>query len=74
MSKKTYFRTVNGVNGVILNKHIEFLTGKKAINYEWSKDENTYIFYVKKEFEENEKSRKILEAFCKFYKSKIVFV
>lgn len=48
---KFHFNTVSGINGINLNKVLEFLTGERSVKYEWLENEKTFEFLVKKKFE-----------------------
>ena len=70
---KWHLKTVSGVNGVVLNKHVEFLTGERSVKYEWLDTEKTFQFLVKSSLVPEEK-RGILEYFEKFYRVRIKFI
>lgn len=61
--KKQYFKTVNGVNGINLKKFITFVFGIAPVNYEYSEEEVTYIFYVDEAAFKTQKRQKLKEAF-----------
>lgn len=70
---KMHLKTVCGVNGVVLNKHLEFLTGERSIKYEWNEAEKTFNFMVKKELVPEDKAY-IIEHFQNFYKVRVKLI
>lgn len=73
MAKK-YFKTVNGVNGINLNKIVEFITGETSVNYEFDENEKTFVFYIKKEYNETKQGKAMLSHFVNFYNVIVKFV
>lgn len=76
---KDIFRTVNGINGININKVLEFLTGERAHSYSWNEKEKEFVYLIKKEFANNEKiaemtRKEMIEKFQEFFQVKIKLI
>jgi hypothetical protein len=69
-NKKMHLKCVNGMTGVQLNKVIQFLTGEKALNYDFDKEQNKFVFTVRKSLVPEEKLNYI-KYFEEFFHSKV---
>ena len=68
-----HFRTIGGINGMNLNKHLAFIFGEKSLTYEWSEEEKTFTFFMREELISADKKREELKKhFEEFYRVKIV--
>lgn len=70
---KIHHKTVCGINGVSLNKVVEFLTGERSFKYEWLESEKTFLFWIKEDLVPEDK-RGFIEHFKSFFKVKVKFV
>jgi len=68
------FKTINGINGININKVLEFAFFEKSIKYYYDKDEKTFVYLMKKELfegDENERNRAVRDRFTDFFKVQI---
>jgi len=60
------FKTINGINGININKVLEFAFFEKSIKYYYDKDEKTFVYLMRKELfegEANERNRARLKKY-----------
>ena len=76
---KDIFRTVNGINGININKVLEFLTGERAHSYKWDNDSKEFVYIIKKDFANDEQvkemtRKELIDKFQEFFQVKVKLV
>lgn len=64
------FKTINGVNGININKFLLFCFDEKSIKYTYKDDEKTFEYLMRKELFEGddcERNRAVRDKFTKFF-------
>lgn len=64
------FKTINGINGININKVLLFAFGKKSIKYSYDDDEKTFVYLMDKKLFEGEgceRNRQVRDHFVKFW-------
>jgi len=64
------FKTINGINGININKVLDFSFGEKSVKYFYDETEKTFIYLMRKELfegDECERNRNLRNHFTKFW-------
>jgi hypothetical protein len=64
---KNMLNYVKGLTGYQIKTVFEFAFGEKPLKSLWSQEKKTYIFYVADKLFKNEKTKKLLNYFSKFW-------
>lgn len=64
------FKTINGVNGININKFLLFCFDEKSMKYHYDDNEKTFVYIMRKELfegDECERNRAVRDKFTKFF-------
>ena len=61
------FKTINGINGINLNKVMEFAFFEKSIKYFYDDVEKTFVYLMRKELFESERNKAVKERVESFW-------